>query len=85
MMSSFSKPQLNRFRENHIMENIGYVLLSIVAVCWVIGMIVGMIAAFPFGIIGLLAIAGIGLLLAKVIKDRLGNAEDDHYSNTIDK
>lgn len=67
------------------MENIGYVLLGIVAICWLIAMIVGMVAAFPFGIIGLIAITGVGFLLAKVIKDRLSNKEDDYYSNNVDK
>jgi hypothetical protein len=44
-----------------------------------------MIAAFPFGIIGLIGITGLGFLLAKVIKDRLGNKEDDYYSDNVDK
>ncbi len=67
------------------MENIGYVLLAIVGICWLVAMLVGMIAAFPFGIFGLLAIAGVGFLLAKVVKDRLANKEDDYYSKNIDK
>ena len=33
------------------------------------------------GLVGL----GFLVLLAKVIVDRLGNAEDDHYSKTVDK
>jgi hypothetical protein len=67
------------------MEYIGYILLAIVALCWLIAMIVGMIVAFPWGIIGLVAIIGFGFLFAKVIKDRLANKEDDHYSKTVDK
>jgi hypothetical protein len=67
------------------MEYIGYILLAIVALCWLIIMIVGMIEAFPWGIIGLVAIIGFGFLFAKVIKDRLANKEDDHYSKTVDK
>lgn len=67
------------------MENIGYILLAIVAVCWLIAMIAGMIVAFPVGIIGLVAIVGIGFLFAKVVKDRLANKEDDHYSKTVEK
>lgn len=67
------------------MEYIGYILLALVALCWLIIMIVGMIEAFPWGIIGLVAIIGIGFLFAKVIKDRLANKEDDHYSKTVDK
>ena len=67
------------------MENIGYILLLIVVLCWLIAMLWGLIAAFPAGLIGLVAIAGIGFLFAKVIKDRLTNKEDDHYSKSVDK
>ena len=68
-----------------MMEKIGYTLLIIVAVCWIIAMVAGMVAAFPFGIIGLLGIIGVGLLFVKVIKDRLENKEDNYYSKNIDK
>ncbi len=67
------------------MENIGYILLGIAAVCWIIAVIIGVVVAFPVGLIGLIAIIGIGFLFAKVIKDRIGNKEDDHYSKNIKK
>lgn len=67
------------------METIGYILLAIVAVVWVIAMIVGLVSSLPVGIVGLIAIVGIGLLLAKVIKERLANKEDDHYSKHVHK
>ena len=67
------------------MENIGYILLAIVGVCWLVAMIAGMVAIFPVGIIGLMAIAGIGFLFAKVIKDRLSNKEDDYYEKHVEK
>ena len=67
------------------METIGYVLLAIVAVVWIVAMIYGLVSAFPEGVIGLVAIVGIGLLLAKVIKERIANKEDDHYSKNVDK
>ena len=67
------------------MEYLGYFFLAIVVVVWIIAMVVGMIVAFPFGIIGLIAITGVGLLLIKVITDRLSNKEDDHYSQNVDK
>jgi len=67
------------------MERIGYILLSIVAAGWLVAMIAGMIAAFPFGIVGFIAILGIGFLLAKVVKDRMENKEDDYYSKNVDK
>lgn len=66
-------------------EKVAYWLLGSVAVLYVIAMIAGMFAIFPFGIIGLVVITGIGLLLIKVIKERLNNKEDDYYSKKVDK
>ena len=66
-------------------EKIGYLCLGLVAVCYLAAMLVGMVAAFPFGLIGLVAIVGVGALLIKVIKERRANVEDDHYSKTVDK
>lgn len=67
------------------MEYIGYVLLAVAMLCWLGAMIVGLIMAFPFGVIGLIAILGIGILLASAIRDRLKNKEDDYYSTTVEK
>ncbi len=67
------------------MENIGYILLGIVAVCWIAAVIIGVVVAFPFGLIGLVAIIGIGFLFAKVVKDRIENKEDDHYTKNVKK
>ncbi|RLD72079.1 MAG: hypothetical protein DRJ10_18930 [Bacteroidetes bacterium] len=67
------------------MERIGYVLLSIVASAWLIAVLAGMIVAFPFGIIGIIVILGLGFLFAKVVKDRMENKEDDYYSKNVDK
>ncbi len=66
-------------------EKIGYLCLGLVAVCYLVAMLIGMVAAFPLGLIGLVAIVGIGALLIKVISERRNNAEDDHYSKTVDK
>jgi len=38
----------------------------------------------PFGLIGLVLLAAVGLLLAKALRDRMKNAEDDHYSRNVD-
>ena len=45
--------------------------------------ITDLIDVLPEGIVGLLAIAGFGLLLIKVIKDRLTNKEDNYYSKNV--
>ena len=67
------------------MERAGYTILLTLAILWVLGIIGGMIAAFPVGIVGLVAILGIGLLFMKVVKDRLSNKEDDYYSKNVDQ
>ena len=50
-----------------------------------IALFIGLIAALPYGLIGLVAIIGLGFLFAKVIKDRLENKEDDHYSDNVEQ
>ena len=66
------------------MEKLGYVLLAIVALAWITVVITGLVMAFPWGLIGLIGILGLGILLIKVLADRLSNKEDDHYSNNVD-
>ncbi len=67
------------------MEKIGYILLSIVALLWLTVILVGLVAAFPVGIIGLVLLAGFGFLFAQVVKDRLVNEEDDYYAKNVEK
>jgi F0F1-type ATP synthase assembly protein I len=67
------------------MERIGYILLGIVALCWLVAVIVGMVAALPWGIIGFIALLGFGLLFAKVLRERLASEEDDRYSRHVDQ
>ncbi|MCL0033008.1 hypothetical protein M1N51_00625 [Peptococcaceae bacterium] len=62
------------------MEKVAYILLAIVALFWLAGMFLGMIAAFPIGVVGIIGTMGIGLLLIKVIGERISNEEDDYYS-----
>lgn len=67
------------------MENLAYILLGTVAVAWLVAILIGFIAAFPFGVIGFVALGGFTLLSVKVIKDRMNSDEDDYYSKNIDK
>jgi hypothetical protein len=67
------------------MEKIGYILLLVVAIIWLLAMVLGMIAAYPFGIIGLIALVGIGLLFIRVVRDRLASKEDDYYSKNVER
>ena len=67
------------------MEIVAYVILTIVAICWLIAIVAGMIVAFPFGIIGLVVIIGFGLLFVKALSDRLSSRKNDRYSKDVEK
>jgi len=47
--------------------------------------IFGLLAAVPFGALGLIPIGLVLGLLAAVIYQRLTNKEDDYYSKNVDK
>ncbi|HDI60667.1 MAG TPA: hypothetical protein ENF48_10030 [Desulfobacteraceae bacterium] len=67
------------------MEKVGYALLLAAALGWLSGILMGIPRTFPAGVIGVLAMVGVGLLFAKVLKERLANKEDDHYDKTVEK
>ena len=66
-------------------ERIGYACLVVVGIVYIAAMILGVIAAFPFGILVLVLLMGVGVLLVKVIRERLASVEDDYYSDNVDK
>jgi membrane protein implicated in regulation of membrane protease activity len=67
------------------MEKTAYALLLVVAALWLLAMLVGMIVAFPFGLIGFVVIVAVGLLFIKVLRERLASKEDDYYANNVDR
>jgi hypothetical protein len=66
-------------------ERIGYACLAVVGIAYVAAMVLGLISAFPFGILVLVGLLGVGVLLVKVIRERLASAEDDYYSDNVEK
>ncbi len=66
-------------------EKVGFTCLGVLAVLYVLAMLAGIILAFPFGLLGLVALLGIGALVVKVLKERIGNEEDDYYAKNVDK
>lgn len=66
-------------------EKVGYACLGLLGLFYLGALIVGSIASFPFGLLGLVALVGIGALAIKVIGERLRNREDDHYSKHVDQ
>lgn len=67
------------------MEKIGYIILVIVTIAWIIVWIVGMFENIWIGIIGLVTIVGLGLLFIKALTDRLASKKDDKYSRDVKK
>ncbi len=67
------------------MEKVAYALLVVVGIVWLGFILYGMVEAWPYGIIGFVGLGAIGLLFAKVVKDRLKSDEDDYYSENVDK
>ena len=67
------------------MEKVAYTILIVIAACWLVAMIAGMVASFPFGIIGLVAIVGFGLLFIKALKERIKASKKDRYSKDVEK
>lgn len=67
------------------MEKTAYAILLLLAGLWLTAMVAGMIAAFPFGLLGLVGLLALGLLFIKVLRERLANAEDDHYEKNVDR
>lgn len=65
------------------MENLGYILIGSVFILWILGMIAGMVAIYPFGLVGLIVLTGFGLLFTKVAKERMANKEDDYYNDNV--
>ena len=67
------------------MEKIGYIFLGTAVVIWAFLIFTKVILSLPVGIVGLLAIIGFGLLLIKIIGDRVGNKEDEYYDKNIER
>jgi len=67
------------------MEKTAYAILLVLTAVWILTIVVGSVAAFPVGLIGLLVLVAVGLLFVKVLKERLSNKEDQYYSDNVEK
>lgn len=68
-----------------MVETAVYIVLGVLAAGYLLAVVAGLMAVWPWGIIGLVAIGAIGVLFVKVLRERLNNAEDDHYARNVDK
>ncbi|WOI52877.1 hypothetical protein [Parvularcula sp. LCG005] len=60
----------------------GVIIVTLVYVGILVG---GMIALFPYGLIGLAALLFVGFLLWGVLRQKLSDPENRHYEDNISK
>ncbi len=65
------------------LDRLALIFVAIVACLWAVVMVLGMVAALPWGLPGLIAFGAIGFLLWRVVSDRLSSREDDYYENNV--
>ena len=68
-----------------MLEKIGYTFLIVALIVWIYLLVKSLVDIWPEGLIGFIAIAGIGFLFIKVLGDRLKNKEDDYYNKNVKK
>ena len=61
------------------------ILFSVIALAYLGLIIFGLVQAWPWGVIGLVVLANLVILFALVVKNRVGNKEDDYYSKNVDQ
>ena len=61
------------------------IVANLVGILIILVVVAGMIAALPYGLLGLAGIGAIAILFAKVVRDRAANTEDDYYSKNVEK
>lgn len=66
-------------------EKVGFSCIALLVIIYCAAIVAGMIIAFPFGLLGLIAIIGVGSLVIKVLKERVNNEEDDYYAKNVEK
>lgn len=66
-------------------EKVGYACLGLVAILYLLALLGGMVALFPFGIVGFVVLFGVGALFMKVLRERMKNPEDRYYSDNVER
>lgn len=65
------------------LERLALIFVAVAACVWAVVMLLGMVAALPWGLPGLIVLGAIGYLFWRVLRERLSNAEDDYYEKNI--
>ncbi len=67
------------------LDTILLILALLLGAVYAAFVVAGMIAALPWGLIGLVVIGVAAFVFYRVVTDRLRNAEDDYYEKNIHK
>ncbi len=67
------------------LDKIALICVLVVVGVWCSVMLTGIVATFPYGLPVLGVVAVVGYFFYRVIRDRLGNAEDDYYEKNVEK
>ena len=67
------------------MEKLGYFLITTFSCCYHCSYLTRIEEFYPEGLVLLLIYGGLFILFIKVLKERLGNKEDDYYSKEVHK
>lgn len=67
------------------LDTIALALVVIFAALWLVTFVTGLLAAIPFGVLGLIPVAILLALLVEVIRQRRANKEDDYYDKHVDQ
>ena len=67
------------------MEKLGYFLITAFYVVLIVFTLQDIEEFYPEGLVLLLIYSGLFILFIKVLKERLGNKEDDYYSKEVHK
>jgi membrane protein implicated in regulation of membrane protease activity len=65
------------------LEKLALICVVIFAVIWSSLLLASAVAAFPYGLIVLLALLVAGYFIYRVVRERMENKEDDYYEKNI--
>lgn len=61
-----------------------YAILIVVSIGWLWLVVKDLVAALPWGLLGLATLVAFGLIFIGVLRDRMESSDDDYYENHVD-
>jgi len=67
------------------LEKLALICVCVLAIIWCSVIAAGVVATLPYGLPALVVLLIIGYFLYRVVRDRLGNEEDDYYDKNVNQ